>query len=120
MSGRLAGKVALITGAASGIGADCARMFVREGAQVVLTDVQTDKGRAVAAEVGGEFLSHDVSDEAQWVAVIEQVLERHGRLDVVINNAGIFIGQTIEDTEAKRQKMMDDMKQKIEDANKKF
>jgi NAD(P)-dependent dehydrogenase (short-subunit alcohol dehydrogenase family) len=99
MSGRLAGKVALVTGAASGIGADCARTFVREGAAVVLTDVQEDLGRAVAAEVGGDFLSHDVSDEAQWITVIEQVLARHGRLDVVINNAGVFIGQTIEDTD---------------------
>lgn len=99
MSGRLAGKVALVTGAASGIGADCARTFVREGAAVMLTDVQEDLGRAVAAEVGGDFLSHDVSDEAQWITVIEQVLARHGRLDVVINNAGVFIGQTIEDTD---------------------
>lgn len=99
MTGRLAGKVALITGAASGIGADCARLFAREGARVVVTDVQDDKGEAVAAEVGGTYLHHDVSDEAAWVAVVEATLARHGRLDIVVNNAGVFVGQTIEDTE---------------------
>lgn len=99
MSGRLAGKVALITGAASGIGADCARTFVREGATVVLTDIQVEAGQAVAEEVGGDFIRHDVSDEAQWVAAVDQTLARHGRLDVVVNNAGVFIGQTIEDSD---------------------
>lgn len=99
MSGRLAGKVALVTGAASGIGADCARTFVREGAKVVLTDIQVEAGQAVAAEVGGDFITHDVSDEAQWIAAVDQTLARHGRLDVLVNNAGVFIGQTIEDTD---------------------
>lgn len=99
MSGRLNGKVALITGGASGIGADCARAFTREGARVLLTDVQDEKGRAVAAEVGGEYRHHDVSDEAAWVAAVDAVVDQHGRLDIVINNAGVFIGQTIEDTE---------------------
>jgi 3(or 17)beta-hydroxysteroid dehydrogenase len=99
MSGRLSGKVALVTGAASGIGADCARLFAREGARVVVTDVQADKGRAVAAEVEGEFAAHDVADEAQWASVIGGVLDRHGRLDVLINNAGVFVPQTIEDCE---------------------
>jgi 3(or 17)beta-hydroxysteroid dehydrogenase len=99
MSGRLAGKVALITGAASGIGADCARLFAGEGAQVVLTDVQDAKGEAVAAEVGGSYLHHDVADEAAWTAGVDAAVARHGRLDIVINNAGVFIGQTIEDTD---------------------
>jgi NAD(P)-dependent dehydrogenase (short-subunit alcohol dehydrogenase family) len=99
--GRLAGKVALITGAASGIGADCARAFAREGARVVVTDVQAAKGEAVAAEVGGVFILHDVTDEAQWTAVVDAVLARHGRLDVVVNNAGVFIPQTIEDCDLK-------------------
>lgn len=98
MTGRLDGKVALITGAASGIGAACARGFAAEGAKVVVTDVQADKGKAVAAEVGGRFIAHDVSDEAQWEAAISYTLAAHGRLDVLINNAGVFIPQTIEDS----------------------
>ncbi|WP_304169432.1 SDR family oxidoreductase [Phenylobacterium aquaticum] len=99
MSGQLEGKVALITGGASGIGADCARQFAAEGARVVVTDVQDGLGEAVAAEVGGLFLHHDVSDEGAWKSVVAAVLARHGRLDIVINNAGVFIGQTIEETE---------------------
>jgi NAD(P)-dependent dehydrogenase (short-subunit alcohol dehydrogenase family) len=96
---RLAGKVALITGAASGIGAACARRFAGEGARVVVTDVQDDKGRAVAAEVGGLFLHHDVSDEAHWIQAVDRAVAAHGRLDVVVNNAGVFIPQTIEESD---------------------
>jgi NAD(P)-dependent dehydrogenase (short-subunit alcohol dehydrogenase family) len=99
MTGRLAGKVALITGAASGIGADCARLFAREGAKVVITDIQDGKGQAVAAEVGGSYRNHDVSDEAAWIAAVDGAVAQHGRLDIVINNAGVFIGQTIEEAE---------------------
>jgi 3(or 17)beta-hydroxysteroid dehydrogenase len=99
MTGRLAGKVALITGAASGIGADCARLFAREGAKVVVTDIQDEKGRAVAAEVGGSYRNHDVSNEAAWIAAVDAAVSQHGRLDIVINNAGVFIGQTIEEAE---------------------
>jgi 3(or 17)beta-hydroxysteroid dehydrogenase len=91
MTGRLAGKVALITGAASGIGADCARLFAREGAKVVVTDIQDEKGRAVAAEVGGSYRNHDVSNEAAWIAAVDAAVSQHGRLDIV--------GQTIEEAE---------------------
>ncbi|HWA63320.1 MAG TPA: glucose 1-dehydrogenase [Caulobacteraceae bacterium] len=98
MSGRLADKVALVTGGASGIGAACARAFAGEGARVVVTDVQEDKGRAVAAEVGGRFVPHDVSDETQWERAIAETLGAYGRLDVLVNNAGVFIPQTIEDS----------------------
>lgn len=98
MTGRLAGKVALITGAASGIGAACARAFAGEGARVIVTDIQDDKGAAVAADVSGRFLHHDVSDEGQWIAAVAQTLDAHGRLDVLVNNAGVFIGQTIEES----------------------
>lgn len=97
MSGRAAldGRVALITGGASGIGAACARVFAREGARVVVTDIQD--GSAVAREVGGLFLSHDVADEAQWAAAVDRAVAEHGRLDVVVNNAGMFAPGSIED-----------------------
>jgi NAD(P)-dependent dehydrogenase (short-subunit alcohol dehydrogenase family) len=92
----LNGKVALITGGASGIGAACAQVFTREGARVVVTDIQSELGRQVAEDIGGTFIHHDVTDEAQWVAAIQATLAEHGRLDIVINNAGMFAAQTIE------------------------
>jgi len=96
---RLKDKVALITGGASGIGKACAEVFAREGARVVLTDLQQDKGEAVAARVGGRFIRHDVTDEAEWIATVDATVADHGRLDVVINNAGVFIAQSIEETD---------------------
>ncbi len=94
---RLAGKVALITGAASGIGAAAARRFAAEGARVVVADVQADLGEAVAAEIGGEFVSLDVASEDGWRRVMTDLGARHGRLDVVFNNAGVVSGRSIED-----------------------
>lgn len=99
MSGRLEGKVALVTGAASGIGAACARLFASEGAAVVVTDIQDERGLAVAAEVGGVYFHHDVADETAWIEVIRGTLQRLGRLDTLVNNAGIFIPQTIEESD---------------------
>lgn len=92
---RLQGKVAFITGGASGIGAACARAFAREGAHVVLTDVQN--GSAVAEEIGALFLPHDVADPAQWDAAMMQTLDAHDRLDVMVNNAGVFAQGSIEE-----------------------
>lgn len=90
MAGRVEGKVALITGAASGLGAADARRLAAEGARVVLTDVQGDLGRATAAEIPGAiFLDHDVRDEVRWQAVIAETLAAHGRLDILVNNAGL-------------------------------
>lgn len=99
MAGRVEGKVAIVTGAASGIGAETARRLAAEGARVTLTDVNAEGGEAVAKEIGGDahFLAHDVADEAQWERVVADVLSRHGRLDVLVNNAGIVIEGTIED-----------------------
>jgi NAD(P)-dependent dehydrogenase (short-subunit alcohol dehydrogenase family) len=94
---QLEGKVALITGGASGIGEACAQIFTREGARVVVTDIQSERGRNVAGQVGATFLHHDVTDEAQWIEAIEATLAEHGRLDIVINNAGMFAAQTIEE-----------------------
>jgi NAD(P)-dependent dehydrogenase (short-subunit alcohol dehydrogenase family) len=95
MSGRLAGKVALVTGGASGIGAASARAFAAQGAKVMVTDVQD--GRAVAEETGGAFMRHDVSSEDEWVAAVRQTTERFGRLDVLMNNAGVFAPAPIEE-----------------------
>ncbi|KAJ1292293.1 hypothetical protein BS78_02G381200 [Paspalum vaginatum] len=89
---RLAGKVAVITGAASGIGAATAREFSRNGARLVLADVQDDLGHALAAELGGPACCYtrcDVTDEAQVAAAVDLAVARHGRLDVVFNNAGV-------------------------------
>jgi 3alpha(or 20beta)-hydroxysteroid dehydrogenase len=88
--GRLSGKVAIVTGGARGQGAAEARLFASEGATVVITDLLANEGRDVATEIQGLFLSHDVSDENAWQHVVRQVKEAHGRIDVLVNNAGIF------------------------------
>ena len=97
MSGRLNGKVALVTGGASGIGEACARRFAQEGAKVVITDLQTEKGEAVAAAISGRFLQQEVTDEDQWRAVVADVVQHEGRLDILVNNAGIIGGGSVED-----------------------
>ncbi len=97
--GRLTDKVALITGGASGIGAAAARRFAAEGARVIVADVQADLGQAVAAEVGGVFLHLDVAHEPDWRKAASEIHDRHGRLDVVFNNAGVVCGQSIEDVD---------------------
>lgn len=98
--GRVSGKVALVTGAASGIGRACAEVLAREGAVVVLTDVQA--GEEVAAGIraaGGKasFHRHDVTDEARWNAIVAGVEKEHGRLDVLVNNAGIAVAGLVTD-----------------------
>ncbi|MEE8535312.1 MAG: glucose 1-dehydrogenase [Kiloniellales bacterium] len=89
--GRLDGRIALITGGASGIGRATARRFVAEGARVVITDVNEADGAAAADELGadGLFLAHDVTDEGAWEAVVARALEVFGRLDVLLNGAGV-------------------------------
>ncbi len=89
--GRVHGKVAIITGAASGLGAADARMLAAEGASVIMTDIAEPRGRAIADEIGAEFLAQKVSEEASWPARVDHVMESHGRLDVLVNNAGIAI-----------------------------
>lgn len=89
--GLLDGKVAIITGAAGGIGAATVRLFVAQGAKVMMTDVQ-ESGAGIAAELGGaaSFLKHDVSDEKEWGKVVAATLSQFGGLDILVNNAGII------------------------------
>lgn len=96
--GRLEGKVAIITGAAKGLGEADARMFAREGATVILTDMDQDNGTRVAAEIGAsaEFQVQDVRDESAWEDLIADVVSRHGKLDILVNNAGVVEPGTIE------------------------
>ncbi|AYJ87060.1 glucose 1-dehydrogenase [Sphingomonas paeninsulae] len=88
---RLAGKVAIISGAAQGMGAATARLFAAEGAKVVLGDVLVDKGEAVAAEIGENalFVKLDVRDEGDWAKIVAKATERFGKLDILVNNAAI-------------------------------
>lgn len=88
--GRLSGKVAVITGGARGQGEAEARLFASEGATVVITDVLEKEGKDVATSIQGTFLKHDVSSEIAWAQVVKSVLEAHGRIDALVNNAGIF------------------------------
>jgi 3alpha(or 20beta)-hydroxysteroid dehydrogenase len=91
--GRLDDKVALITGGAQGMGKSHVRHFVAEGAKVVFGDVIDDKGEAVAAKLGRDacrYVHHDVTSEDQWAAAVATALDTYGRLDVLVNNAGVL------------------------------
>ena len=91
MAERLDGKVALVTGGASGIGAEISRLFAREGAKVAITDLNDDGGRAVAAEIGDAafYARLDTRNEAEWQTVVEQSVDTYGRLDILVNAAGV-------------------------------
>ncbi|KHK89885.1 SDR family NAD(P)-dependent oxidoreductase [Novosphingobium malaysiense] len=99
MTGRIEGKVALVTGAASGLGDAIARRFAAEGAAVVLADIDADNGKALAAEMGAgaSFVVLDVTREDQWIAAFEEIEARHGRLDVLVNCAGITTYGSVEE-----------------------
>ena len=101
---QLDGKVAIITGAAQGMGEVHAHRFVAEGARVVLTDLQEAAGEAVAKELGESalFVPHDVREEVDWDRVIEATRERFGSLDVLINNAAIWSTASIESERVER------------------
>jgi NAD(P)-dependent dehydrogenase (short-subunit alcohol dehydrogenase family) len=86
---RLAGRVAVITGAGSGIGLATARRFAAEGARVVCVDIDAEAGKAAAEEVAGEFVACDVADDEQVRELFDGVVRRHGRVDIAFNNAGI-------------------------------
>lgn len=99
--GRLDGKVALITGGARGQGAAEGRLFAAEGARVFLTDVLVEEGKDTASAIGAAatFLEHDVTSPGDWDAVIRAVLADAGRIDVLVNNAGIFRVVPLTETE---------------------
>jgi NAD(P)-dependent dehydrogenase (short-subunit alcohol dehydrogenase family) len=86
----LGGRVCIVTGGSQGIGEACARLFAREGAQVVIADVADAPGQALAAELGALYVHCDVGDKAQVDALVAATLQAHGRIDVLVNNAGIF------------------------------
>ncbi len=89
--GRVAGKTAIITGGAAGIGRAIAELLADEGARVVITDVNIETGKAAAREIGhgAIFMAHDVADEAEWMKVIAQTVHQLGDLNILVNNAGI-------------------------------
>jgi NAD(P)-dependent dehydrogenase (short-subunit alcohol dehydrogenase family) len=86
----LAGRVCIVTGGAQGIGEACIRRFAREHAKVVIADIDDARGAALAAEVKGLFVHCDVGDKTQVYALVAQTMTAHGRIDVLVNNAGIF------------------------------
>jgi len=98
LAGRLEGKVAVIVGAARGIGAGIAERFVEEGAKVVIGDTEVEAGRATAARLGAGFVTTDITrpEHATWI--VTEALSRHGRLDIAIQNAGIYPWRMIETT----------------------
>lgn len=100
MSGRIAGRVAIVTGGANGLGEAIVRRFVEEGAEVVVADIDDAAGTALVAELGERtrFVHLDVGDEAQWTAAIDLVLGTFGRLDIGVNNGGIVVHASLDDT----------------------
>lgn len=110
--GRLDGRVAVITGGARGQGAEEGRLFAQEGAIVVLTDVLDEQGEQTAAELGAEYQHLDVTSEQEWEAVVADVVARHGRLDVLVNNAAIWFGSKIISTDTAQYQKLIDVNQK--------
>ncbi|MDO9403414.1 MAG: SDR family oxidoreductase [Polaromonas sp.] len=86
----LAGRVCIVTGGAQGIGEACVRRFARENAQLVIGDIDDARGQALASELNGLYVHCDVGDKSQVDALVAQTMAAHGRIDVLVNNAGIF------------------------------
>jgi len=99
MTDRLKGKVALVTGGASGLGANAAILMAQEGASVVVADIAVDRGKAVADKLGsaGHFVKLDVTQEDNWKAAIQAAVDKFGALHVLLNSAGIGLSKTVED-----------------------
>lgn len=114
--GSLAGKVAFVTGGGSGMGAAFARRLARDGATVVVNDLHADAAAAVAIEINGDTAVFDVCDSAAFDAEVDKAVERHGRIDIMINNAGIApppdperTARTIENQMARMEGRLDDL-----------
>ena len=99
MSKRLAGKTALISGGASGIGAATAKRFIEEGARVVIADINTDKGQTLAAKYGDElsFINLDVTSAESWAKAVKFATSKMDGLTTLVNSAGVSIPGSIED-----------------------
>ena len=90
MAGRLDGKVALVTGGASGIGAATCRLYAQEGARVAVADINDNLGHEVSKDSGeGLYVHLDTADEKEWAAAVQQTQDRFGRLDILVNAAGV-------------------------------
>jgi 3-oxoacyl-[acyl-carrier protein] reductase len=96
MTGRVAGKSALVIGAARGIGAGIAERLAEEGARIVIADVEVDAGGATAKKLGGQFVRTDVSNPSQVTAAVKRAVDAHGTLDILVQNAGIYPWTLIE------------------------
>lgn len=98
--GRVDGKVALITGGGSGLGAEACRVLAAEGALVVVSDVNEKAAQALADTIGDRAMAlrHDVASEDDWISVMKSIEDRHGRLDILVNNAGVVLNADVEDT----------------------
>ncbi|EHO48235.1 glucose 1-dehydrogenase [Lentilactobacillus kisonensis] len=97
---KLDGKVAIITGTSQGMGASHAKLFVNEGAKVAITDINEEKGTALANELGDQaiFVKQDVSNEDDWKNVVNTTTDKFGKLDILVNNAGISVNKSLADT----------------------
>ena len=111
--GRLDNKIAIITGAAQGMGAAHARLFVAEGAKVVLTDLNEEKGHALAAELGENavFVKQNVTSEEDWATVLATAEEKFGPVNVLVNNAGITMAKNMLDVTVEEYKRIVDINQ---------
>ena len=105
---RLAGKVALVTGGASGLGRGIAQRFSEEGATTIITDVNRDLLQETGNELQVESREQNVAEESQWQALIDEVQATFGKLDVLVNNAGIFASCPVDETPLEQwQKVLD-------------